>query len=153
MSDSYLDHLPGREREKIRKRMRSPEEYERLREKVKGPEDLECEMEKNAEFAEVRLALESEPGLQEKSKEAVKSFVGEQGIEKAFTNPDIHLQDALKNGNFEMTVDSQKGEPKLAVKIQGSVDAPSGNVQEVFTLSPVLQQQIVSSFSLKGKDE
>ncbi len=31
MSDSYLDHLPSRERERIRKKMRSPEAYEALR--------------------------------------------------------------------------------------------------------------------------
>ena len=54
---SWLDRIPSREREKIRKRLRSPEEYERLREKVKGPEDLEREMERNAEFAEARLTL------------------------------------------------------------------------------------------------
>ncbi len=46
MSD-YMDRLPTKEKERIRKKMRSPEAYERLREKVKGPEDLENEMEKS----------------------------------------------------------------------------------------------------------
>ena len=32
MSDSFLDHIPSAEREKIRQRLSSPEEYERLRE-------------------------------------------------------------------------------------------------------------------------
>lgn len=81
MSDPYLDHLPSREREKIRKRLRSPAEYERLREKVKGPEDLEREMEKNSEFAEAKLVFETEPKAQEKAKATVREFASEKGLD------------------------------------------------------------------------
>ncbi|MSR67915.1 hypothetical protein EXS65_03790 [Candidatus Peribacteria bacterium] len=155
MSDPYLDHLPSHEREKIRKRLRSPEEYERLREKVKGPEDLEREMEKNSEFADVKLALETEPKSQEKAKDQVQRFVREHGIDSAFEHAEDALKDALSKGNFDVTVDSQSHEPKISVKFQsqpqGSSEAPSGNVSEVFTLKPVLQQQILSIFKIINK--
>lgn len=153
MSDPYLDHLPSREREKIRKRLRSPEEYERLREKVKGPEDLEREMEKNAEFAEAKLAFETEPKTQEKAKATIRAFASEQGLDCAFEQSSDSLKEALKKGTFDVTVDSKSHEPKLAIKIKNQPkatgEAPSGNVAEIFNLKPALQQQILSSFQLK----
>ncbi len=144
MSDPYLDHLPSQEREKIRKRLRSPAEYERLREKVKGPEDLEREMEKNAEFAEVKLALETEPKAQEKAKNIIKEFSAEKPADSAFEKTSDRLQDALKKGQFDIVVDEQSPEPTLAV----TLDAPTGNVSEVFPLKPALQQKIMSSLKI-----
>ena len=154
MSDSFMDRLPSREQEKIRKRMRSPEEYERLREKVKGPEDLEREMEKNAEFAEARLTLESEPKAQEKAKEAVRAFVAEQGMDAAFEGK--MSSEAIGKGLFTVTViEKAKGQPKLAIKPtqKPTESAPSGNVSETLALKPALQQQILSSFLLPGQGD
>ena len=149
MSDPYLDRLPSQEREKIKKRLRSPWEYEKLRENVKGPEDLEREMEKNAEFAEAKLALETEPKAQEKAKEKIRDFASEKSLDAAFEHSSEGLSEALKKGTFEVTVDAKSREPKLAVKInnqpKGSSAAPSGNVAEVFSLKPALQQQILSA--------
>ena len=81
MSDSFLDHLPGLEREKIRKKMRSPEAYERLREKVKGPEDLEKELDAAEKLAELSFALETEPRMQEKLKATIENDLNEKGID------------------------------------------------------------------------
>jgi len=81
MSDSFLDHLPGLEREKIRKKMRSPEAYERLRENVKGPEDLEREMDKAEKLAELSFALETEPHMREKMKKTIEKDLNEKGID------------------------------------------------------------------------
>lgn len=150
MSDPWLDRLPSQEREKIRKRMRSPEEYERLREKVKGPEDLEREMERNAEFAEARLALESEPKAQERAQNVVRSFAAEQGVEKTIEKGDAKLSEALSKGRFDVIVDHHGAEPRLAVKV-GAVDteAPTGKVQEIYPLRPALQQQILVSLKIK----
>lgn len=144
MSD-YFDRLPSSVREQVRKRMRNPWEYEQLREKVKGPEDLEREMEKNADFADIKLSLEIEPKAQEKAKDLVK----EAGI-TSIIDPSERLKNALKTGKFEVTVDARGHEPKLAVKIKSAPsrrakDGPMGNVQEVFPLKMALQQQIVSS--------
>jgi hypothetical protein len=145
--NSYLDHLPSQEREKIRKRLRSPEEYERLREKVRGPEDLEREMERNAEFAEARLALESDPGAREQARDAVRQAVAEQGIDAVIEgSPDAS---AVEQGNFEVIVDEHGAEPRLAVQSTEKSQAGSGNVAEVFGLRPAIQQQILSSISLK----
>jgi hypothetical protein len=148
-----MDRLPSQEREKIRKRLRSPEEYERLRDKVKGPEDLEREMEKNAEFAEAKLTLESEPKAQEKAKDVVRAFVAEKGMDAAFEGG--VSPEALSKGLFTVTVvEKAKGQLKLAIKIgaKPGESAPSGNVSETLSLKPMLQQQIMASFTLtRGK--
>ncbi len=154
MSDSaWIDHIPSHEREKIRKRLRSPEEYERLREKVKGPEDLEREMEKNAEFAEARLSLESDPKSQERSRDAVAAFAREQGSAAALEDAPASAGESLTKGHFDVVVTEKNHEPRLAVKLKkpekGPVSAPSGTVSEVFALKPVLQQQILATFTLK----
>ncbi len=150
MSDSYLDHIPSQEREKIRKRMRSPEEYERLRDKVKGPEDLEREMQRNSEFAEAKLHLEFDPKMQEKAKDAISSFVKEQGMESAFESSSDKLKELLKSGKFEVTVNDQNREPAIAVKPQSAPHAvPTGKVSEVFHLKPILQQQVLATFTVK----
>ncbi len=153
MSYSYVDHLPSHEREKIRKRLRSPEEYERLREKVKGPEDLEREITKNAEFAEARLALESEPQVQEKAKAAVRAFITEKGMDAALEGN--VSPEAISKGLFTVTViDKSHGEATLAFKLSASPktsgeSASSGNVSEVLSLKPALQQQILTSLRIK----
>lgn len=148
-----MDRLPSQEREKIRKRLRSPEEYERLRDKVKGPEDLEREMEKNAEFAEAKLTLESEPKAQEKAKDTVREYVKEKGMDAAFEGK--MSPEAVSKGLFTVTVvEKAKGQPKLAIKpsAKPGESAPSGNVAEVLSLKPALQQQILSSFTLGGNN-
>jgi len=155
MSDSFMDRLPSQEREKIRKRLRSPEEYERLRDKVRGPEDLEREMEKNAEFAEAKLTLESEPKAQEKAKDAVQAYVLEKGMDAALEGK--ASTEAIAKGLFSVTVtEKMKGEPRLAVKMshapKSGTEAPSGNVSETLSLTPALQQQIMSSFFLQAGD-
>lgn len=157
MSDPYLDHLPSHEREKIRKRLRSPEEYERMREKVKGPEDLEREMQHNAEFAEVKLALETEPMAQEKARNEIQEFASERGVENAFETSSDRLQDSLRKGQFDVVLDEKSQEPKLAVNVsQGpqnttSMDVSIGNVSEIFHLKPALQQQIMASFKIRSQ--
>jgi hypothetical protein len=153
MADSYLDHIPSQEREKIRKRLRSPEEYERFREKVKGPEDLEREMEKNADFAEVKLGLETEPKMQEAAKASVQEFVANEGLEAALEHVPVHAKEAIKKGAFDVTVDAARREPKLAIKLKatpakGASEVATGKVQEVFPLKSSLQQQILSSLKI-----
>lgn len=154
MSDSYLDHIPSQEREKIRKRMRSPEAYERLRESVKGPEDLEREMEKNADFAEVQLTLETEPGAQEKARQAVQDFAREAGADAVLESLPVGAKEALKKGNFDVTVDHTAHEPRLAITLKNApskagTEAPMGNIAEALPIKPALQQQILASFVLQ----
>ncbi len=144
--NSFIDHLPSRERERIRKRLRSPEEYERLREKVKGPEDLEREMEKNAEFAEARLHLESVPGAQDSAREFIGKMAREGGIESVLEqSSDIAIR-ALKEGNFEVIISESEHVPCLAVRLKtgATEDVSSSKVQEVLALSPALQKQVLA---------
>lgn len=109
MSDSFLDHIPSQEREKIRKRMRTPEAYERLREKVKGPEDLEQEMDKSEKMAELSFALETEPRMQEKLKTSIERDVKEKGID-AVLDLQHDLPDSVKQsidaGKFTLAISS-----------------------------------------------
>lgn len=158
--DAAFDALPSRERRYLEKlKERSPEEYERLREKVRehGPKYIERERARNAEFAEVKLTLETEPKAQEGAKEAVKAFVSEKGIEAAFDHVSEHLRDAISHGKFELTVDGRGHEPRLAVrpkqapKEKRGTDAPTGGVSEVYCLKPALSQQIVATFTLGSR--
>lgn len=125
MSDSYLDRLPGHEREKIRKRLRSPEEFERLREKVKGPEDLEREMERSERLAELHLALESEPRMNERLKSTLERDIAEQGIDNVLDtdkcSPDAKA--AIEQGRFDVSVDEdpQTHNDALVVVTEGNV--------------------------------
>lgn len=124
MSDSFLDHLPSQEREKIRKRMRSPEAYERLREKVKGPEDLERAMDRSEKMAELHFALESDPRLRESLKNAIAEDVAEGNSEKMFDGEiSTDAQQALEKGNFSVAVEShpETHDDVLAVVAEGTV--------------------------------
>lgn len=153
MSDAYLDHLPSREREKIRRRLRSPEEYERLREKVRGPEDLEREMERNAEFAEARLSLESDRTSQEKAKNMVVEAMDDGDIVDApsMLSPDVRAQ--VREGNFRVVVIEEQHEPTLSITFEHAQEdtiASEGTVRETFPLSKALQQSILSTFARKN---
>lgn len=149
MSDSWLDRVPSAEREKIRKRMRSPEAYEALREKVKGPEDLEREMERNTEVAELKFALETEPALREALQEKIAEDLQEEGIEGCVdVSPDKAQINALKRGFF--TVDIA---PHPQTQVDQLVIVPDGKVQESLPLKPALSDRYVSQFATSLNDQ
>ncbi len=140
MSDSFLDHLPSHERQKLRKRM-SPEAYEKLRERVKGPEDLEKEMEKSAGLAELRLEMETKPEAGERLRQSVDDDVREQGIDQIFdlqmASPDA--QRALEQGKFTLAVSSHPVTHEDAL-----VAVPEGNVQEKLPVKPACSEKYVA---------
>ena len=143
MSDSYLDHIPAAEREKIRKRMRSAEAYERLREKVKGPEDLEREMERSEKMAELNFEMESNPELKERVKSAIEKDIAEEGIEKILEisgiNPDVQMK--IEQGKFLLQVSAHPitNEDTLII-------VPEGNVQEKIPVKTSFCERYVSQF-------
>ena len=142
MSDSYLDHLPSREREKIRKRMHlSAEAYEALREKVKGPEDLEKEMKRNEQIAELRFALESEKIFQESSREKIQS-----ALDHAFEYPLTPEQkQKIEAGKFHLTVASHP-----ATHIDALVAISEGKIEEKLPIKPVVTDQFLSTLKKKN---
>lgn len=127
MSDSFLDRLPSNEREKIRKRMRSPEAYEHLREKVKGPEDLEKEMDRSEKLAEAHLAMESDPRLKELLKSSIEQSISEQGIDALVDTENISAETraAIEQGKFDVAIDTHPETNDDAL-----VMVSEGNVQE-----------------------
>ncbi len=141
MSDSYLDHVPSQEREKIRRRMRSPEAYEKLRERVKGPEDLEREMEKNDAMAEMHFALESDPHYHEALKKKVEEALKEKGVENVLEDAVVskEAKNAIEKGNFSLSVSAHPNS-----HIDQLVIVPEGNVQEKLPIKPSLSQQFSS---------
>lgn len=141
MSDSFLDHLPSREREKIRKRLRSPEAYERLREKVKGPEDLEREMERSEKLAELHLALESDPQFKETLKQSIETDIKEQGIDAVLESMNEDLQKDLEAGKFSVAIEShpETHEDSLVV-------IPEGNVQEKIPVKTLFSEKYIGQF-------
>ncbi|HLD71823.1 MAG TPA: hypothetical protein VI873_04405 [Candidatus Peribacteraceae bacterium] len=142
MSDSYLDHLPSKEREKIRKRMHlSAEAYEALREKVKGPEDLEKEMKRNEQIAELRFALESEKHFQESSREKIQS-----GLENAFEYPLTPEQtQKIEAGKFHLTVATHP-----ATHADALVAIPEGKIQEKLPIKTSMTEQFLSLLPAAG---
>ena len=140
MSDSFLDHLPSQEREKIRKRLRSLEEYERLRDKVKGPEDLEREMKKSEQMAEANFRLETEPEAAQRLQDRMAKDMKERGAEDVLENADISesVRIALEKGRFNVSVEAH---PKTHEDVL--VVIPEGNVRDKMPVKPVLNEGYV----------
>lgn len=146
MSDPYLDHLPSHEREKIRKKLRSPAEYERVREKVKGPEDLEKELDRSEKLAEAHLALESEPQQREKMKAQIEKDIKEKGI-------DAVLESAQLSPETKKLLEEGKFLPKITTHPKTHHDAlvivPVSGVQESFPVKQSFAEQYVSGLLQK----
>lgn len=140
MSDSFMDHIPSHERERIRKRLRSPEAYEKMREKVKGPEDLEKEMRKNEQLAEAKFMLESEPELHDALKGDIEKKITEQGIEAVVDAEALspETQRALLEAKFTVSLASHPENHNDQLVI-----IPEGNVQEKIPLKTNLSDQYI----------
>lgn len=142
MSDSFLDHIPSREREKIRKRLRTPEEYERLREKVKGPEDLERELKRSEQLAEVKFRIEMEPETEERLRDRIMKDIEERGIEEILEQGDVSegVKGTIKQGNFGVSVEAhpQTHEDTLVV-------LPEGNIQGRLPVKPVQSERYIQA--------
>ena len=119
----------------------SPEAYEKLRERVKGPEDLEKEMEKSAGLAELRLEMETKPEVGERLRSSIGADMREQGSAEVFdlqlASPDA--QKALEQGKFTLSVSSHPLTHEDAL-----VAMPEGNVQEKLPVKPAFSEKYVS---------
>lgn len=137
MSDPFLDHLPSTEREKVRKRLRSPEAYEKLREKVKGPEDLEKELAKAERLADATLEMQTNSEAKEQVKKGIEKDLQEKGIEAVLEDadkvPDVARQQ-LEQGKFTVT----------ATPDQGLSVMPEGNVSDRLPLKQTFSDQYIS---------
>lgn len=142
MSD-FLDRLPSTEREKIRKRLRTPEAYEALRESVKGPEDLEKELRKSEQMAELHFRLESEPRMHDQLKAAAEKDLREQGMERVLEG-DISPESRAKiaEGEFRIAVQPHPLTHQDALGV-----VPEGTVQEVIAFQPSFSEQYAAQMS------
>lgn len=142
MSDSFLDHLPSREREKIRKRLRSPEEYERLREKVKGPEDLERELERSEQLAEVKFKIETEPETMEKLQNRIADDLEKRGIEGVLEHSQLPdgVRKALEQRKFMVSVEAHPHTHEDSLVL-----VPEGNIQDKLPVKPAMSERYVQS--------
>jgi|TARA_Y100000310_G_C20422691_1_gene687429 hypothetical protein len=130
--------------------MRSPAEYERLRERVKGPEDLEREMEQNELLAELKFALETEPHVQEELRKEIEKDLGEQGIEQMLESDDIspEAEQALASGSFEVGIDTNPDTGHDQIVLQ-----PEGNVSEKIALQKSVGEQYIAAFGAGGGED
>lgn len=144
---NWFDRLPLHEKNRLRKRMRSPEEYERLRERVKGPEDLEREMAKNELLAELKFALETEPRIQEELRREIEKDVRERGLEQilesSYLSPEVG--EVLARGAFEVGIEAHPdtGHEQIVLK-------PEGNVSENIPLRKTVSEQYTAGFMGAG---
>lgn len=138
MSDSWFDRLPSHEREKIRRRMRSPEAYELLRERVKGPQDLEREMRRSEALAELHFAMESDLTTRESVRSCVREDIAEQGtdavLESRRLSPDA--EKAIAEGKFRVAIETH---PKT--KQDALIVITEGNVQEKLPVKPSFSEK------------
>jgi len=145
MSDSFLDRLAGPEKQRIIKRLRSPEAYERLRSSVKGPEDLERALDRAEKMAELHFALESDPSANERMKDVVARAASEGGAD-AITEHAADLSDAtrtaLQEGRFRLAVmpDPETHDDQL-------VALPEGNVAERVPVNASMTESCVYQLS------
>lgn len=142
MSD-YMDRLPSREKERIRKKMRSPEAYERLREKVKGPEDLENEMEKSEKLAELHLAMESDSQTAEAVKATLEKDLSEKGIEAVLESDALspEAKKQIEAGKFTVAVSSHPSTHEDALVVMAE-----GNIQEKIPVKVSFSEQYTGQF-------
>jgi len=142
----FMDHLPSHERERIRKRMRSPEAYEALRQRVKGPEDLEKEMQRSEKMAELNFALESEPQMKDRLKSQIEKDMREQGIEAVIESEKIpdDMKKTIEQGKFIVAVSSHPSTHNDALVI-----VPEGNVQEKIPVKVSFSDQYGTQFLKK----
>lgn len=139
---SYVDSLPGHERQRILKRLRSPEAYERLRENVKGPEDLEKALDHSERMAELHFALESDPTAHERLKTMLERALQDGGIESVLeqgTALSDAARAAVSEGHFTLTV---AGTPKTHE--DALMVIPEGNVAEKAPVKVSLMEACVS---------
>ena len=142
MSDSWLDRLSSPERQRIRERLRSPEEYERLREKVKGPRELAEEMARNERMAELKFAMETEPKLKAALAEQMREDMKEHGLEAVVdTELPKEARASLEAGKFTVAIEAntETHEDQLMV-------VPEGNVQEAIPVQPAFSEQYIGQF-------
>lgn len=142
MSDNFLDHLPSALREKIRKRLRSPEEYEKLRERVKGPEDLERELKRAERIADASFRLETDPGLKESLKNTIAEDLRERGLEEILDQEELSedVVSALEKGAFDLRVDAHPETHEDTLVL-----LPEGNVADKIPVRPNLSEQYLTS--------
>ncbi len=142
MSD-FMDQLPSKEKERIRKKMRSPEAYERLRDKVKGPEDLENEMKKSEQLAELHFALESDEKIAEKLKATIEKDLREQGVESMIETEALSAEakQQIEAGKFTLAVSAHPSTHE-----DGLMLLPEGNVQEKIPLKASFSEQYAGQF-------
>ena len=121
------EFLPSYEKEKLRKKLRSPEEYEKSREAVKdrGPEYIEKEMDYNERMAELAFLLESEPVVKDELKKSLQETIGESGAESVVESAQITEQQkaSIEEGDFDVSVDSNPNTnmDQLMLSVSGNV--------------------------------
>jgi len=123
--------------------MRSPEEYERLRERVKGPEDLEREMAKNELLAELKFAMETEPRVNEELKKDIEHDLKEKGIEQVLKTADMSPEaiQSLESGSFAVRIETDaEGSEQMVLQ-------PEGNVSEKIPLQRSVTEQYAAGFA------
>ena len=142
---SWVDLVPMYERERLRKRLRSPEAYAESREKVKSPEEIAREMDRSAMLAELRFGLETEPGLKEALKKQIEKYMRERGPEAVLARGDLppEIRRAIESGNFDVRVDAPSEDEPDQVMI-----APTGNVAETVALQKGVGDAYASQFCI-----
>lgn len=144
-----FEKVPERMRHRLERLRLSPQEYDRLREKVRerGPEFMEKELQHMEKMAELKFALETEPGVREAVRSKIQEDIKEKGVEEVLEvgNLPLKLTDALEKGRFDISI-----EPHPETKQDQLMVVPEGNVSEKIPVKGAMSEQYVGQV-VKGK--
>jgi len=150
MSDSNLEYLSGREREKrLKKRMRSSKEYAEERKERVGDqvEKVAEDQERNREISELLIFLrEHEEELKEKLGNDLENVTGM--MQNYDARQWSEMQQAFGEGKFDLSIDAtSEGKTQISV----GIDLPEGTVQEKIPLTPSKQKEFLAAMQAKQK--
>ncbi len=148
---SWVDLVPTYERERLRKKLRSPEVYAESRADVKGPEKISEEMRWNEALAELKLAMDLEPRLKKVLQEKIAEELREKGVD-ALMGSDVPpgVQKLLEAGKFDVAITApDASSPDQLVLL------PEGNVSDKLPMQRSVSERYVTQFatSLYGAKE
>lgn len=132
----FLDLLPGRERAKRRAKLRSAKEYAKTRESIPNLESLAEDTEHASNVAEIGLALELEPKVQEELKKSVQEVLPSSNQWNQLNGVS---KEAIHNNQFTVVVEKDSSNHD-AVTI-----TPEGNVAEKLPLNRTLTKTLAST--------
>ena len=137
---SWLDILPSHERQKLREKLRSPKEYAKSRESIPNLQEIDEQVERAKALAELKLALELEPRLEEELRKNIERDLQEQGSEALLQSAPENIS-FLQEENFHIDIVEDPNTKQDTIAL-----LPEGNPGEKVPLKPAISDRYAMEF-------